>query len=64
MSLSLSHWYPGSGMVLDSIYSDLCTLLTFICLVYFVQPFIVFAASICDNIRIYHDSESGGDTCA
>ena len=24
VSLSLSHWYPGSGVVLDSIDSDLC----------------------------------------
>ena len=27
VSLSLSHWYPGSGVVLDCIdFSDLCTL--------------------------------------
>ena len=29
MSLSLSHWYPGSGVVLDCIDSDLCTLTYF-----------------------------------
>ena len=26
MKLSLSHWYPGSGVVLDCIDSDLCPL--------------------------------------
>ena len=26
VSLSLSHWYPGSGVVLDCIDPDLCTL--------------------------------------
>ena len=29
MSLSLSHWYHGSGVVLDCIDSDLCTLTFF-----------------------------------
>ena len=29
VSLSLSHWYPGSGVVLDCIDSDLCTLTCF-----------------------------------
>ena len=29
VSLSLSHWYPGSGVVLDCIDSDLCTLTYF-----------------------------------
>ena len=29
MSLSLSHWYPGSGVVLDCMISDLCTLTYF-----------------------------------
>ena len=33
VSLSLSHWYPGSGVVLDCIDPDLCNLITFI---YFV----------------------------
>ena len=26
MSLSLSHWYPGSGVLLDVLIPDLCTL--------------------------------------
>ena len=26
VSLSLSHWYPGSGVILDLSISDLCTL--------------------------------------
>ena len=30
VSLSLSHWYPGSGVVLDCIDSDLCTI-TYFC---------------------------------
>ena len=30
--VSLSHWYPGSGVVLDCIDSDLCTLTYFHCL--------------------------------
>ena len=30
VSLSLSHWYPGSGVVLDCIDSLLCNLITFI----------------------------------
>ena len=34
MSLSLSHWYPGSGVVLDCIIPDLCTLTYF----YTVKP--------------------------
>ena len=29
VSLSLSHWYPGSGVVLDCIFPDLCTLTNF-----------------------------------
>ena len=29
VSLSLSHWYPGSGVVLDCIDSDLCNLTYF-----------------------------------
>ena len=29
LSLLLSHWYPGSGVVLDCIDSDLAPLLTF-----------------------------------
>ena len=29
VSLSLSHWYPGSGLVLDCIDSDICTLIYF-----------------------------------
>ena len=29
VSLSLSHWYPGSGVVLDVSISDLCTLTYF-----------------------------------
>ena len=29
MSLSLSHWYPGSGVVVDCIDSVLCTLTYF-----------------------------------
>ena len=29
VSLSLSHWYPGSGVVLDCIDSNLCTLTYF-----------------------------------
>ena len=29
LSLSLSHWYPGSGVVLDCIDLDLCTLTYF-----------------------------------
>ena len=29
VSLSLSHWYPGSGVVLDCIDSDLCTITYF-----------------------------------
>ena len=29
MNLSLSHWYPGSGVVLDCIDSCLCTLTYF-----------------------------------
>ena len=29
MNLSLYHWYPGSGVVLDCIDSDLCTLTYF-----------------------------------
>ena len=29
VSLSLSHRYPGSGVVLDCINSDLCTLIYF-----------------------------------
>ena len=30
VSLSLSHWYPGSGVVLDSVWIlDLCTLTYF-----------------------------------
>ena len=34
VSLSLSHWYPGSGVVLDCIDPDLCTLTYFV----FVMP--------------------------
>ena len=30
VSLSLSHWYPGSGVVLDCIDPDLCNL-TYLC---------------------------------
>ena len=30
VSLSLSHWYPGSGVVLDCIDPDLCTI-TYFC---------------------------------
>ena len=30
VSLSLSHWYPGSGMVIDLSNFDLCTL-TYFC---------------------------------
>ena len=30
MSLSLSHWYPGSGVVLDVSIPDLCTLTYFV----------------------------------
>ena len=29
MSLSLSYWYPGSGVVLDGMILDLCTLTYF-----------------------------------
>ena len=29
VSLSLSHWYPGSGVVLDCIDNDLCNLTYF-----------------------------------
>ena len=29
VSLSLSHWYPGSGVVLDCIVPDLCNLTYF-----------------------------------
>ena len=29
VSLSLSHWYPGSGVVLDCSIPDLCTLTYF-----------------------------------
>ena len=29
VSLSLSHWYPGSGVVLDCIDPDLCALTYF-----------------------------------
>ena len=29
VSLSLSHWYPGSGVVLDLSIPDLCTLTYF-----------------------------------
>ena len=29
VSLSLSHWYPGSGVVLDVSIPDLCTLTYF-----------------------------------
>ena len=32
VSLSLSHWYPGSGVVLDCIDPDLCTLSYFVLL--------------------------------
>ena len=39
VSLSLSHWYPGSGVVLDCIDSDLCTL-----------TYIVFAKCILSDI--------------
>ena len=31
VSLSLSHWYPGSGVVLDCIDSWSCTLTYFVC---------------------------------
>ena len=34
VSLSLSHWYPGSGVVLDCIDSDLCTITYFLSLLY------------------------------
>ena len=30
VSLSLSHWYPGSGVVLDLSIPDLCTLTNFV----------------------------------
>ena len=29
VSLSLSHWYPGSGVIFDCIDSNLCTLTYF-----------------------------------
>ena len=29
VSLSLSHWYPGSGVVLNLSIPDLCNLITF-----------------------------------
>ena len=31
VSLSLSHWYPGSGVVLDCIDPELCTFTYFAC---------------------------------
>ena len=34
VSLSLSHWYPGSGVVLDVSIPDLCTLTYFVIIIY------------------------------
>ena len=42
VNLSLSHWYPGSGVVLDCIDLDLCIL------TYFVQ-------SICNSYKEIYD---------
>ena len=39
LSLSLSHWYPGPGVVLDLSISDLCTL-TYFHTVLFTQTYI------------------------
>ena len=39
MSFSLSHWYPGSGVVLDCLIPDLCTLTYFVNYFPFGTPF-------------------------
>ena len=41
VSLSLSHWYPGSGVVLDCTIPDLCNLITFTITINF-SPDILF----------------------
>ena len=44
VSLSLSHWYPGSGVVLNCIDPDLCTLTYFTLIVLWLSVFYVSSA--------------------
>ena len=50
VSLSLSHWHPGSGVVLIVSIPDLCTLTNFVVFVAAVVVVIVFVVAVLFDI--------------